>query len=199
MHEAEEQTAVDDQGTAVDVGQAYLNEARARFRYYRWLTERSLEQIDDQGFFERDDEDANSIAIIVKHLAGNMRSRFSEFGTSDGEKADRNRDGEFELYEGDSRDRLELILQQGWDLVESTVDALSPGDLGTTVYIRAQPHTVLEAVNRQLTHYAYHVGQLVMLARRAAGPRWESLSIPRGQSTSFNRSMQFDSGDDRSM
>lgn len=199
MHEPQEQTEVDDQAAPVDVGQAFLDEVRARFRYYRWLTERALEQVDDQGFFESEDEEANSIAIIVKHLAGNMRSRFSQFGSSDGEKPDRDRDAEFELYEGDTRDRLEVSLQQGWDLVESTVDRLSPRDLGATVFVRAQPHTVLEAVNRQLTHYAYHVGQLVMLARNAAGPRWESLSIPRGQSKSFNRSMQFDSSSDRSL
>ncbi len=172
------------------VGATYLAEARSRFRYYRWLTERALEQVNDAEFFRVDAPESNSIAVVAKHLAGNMRSRFSDFGNSDGEKPDRNRDGEFLLLDEDSRDQLELKLQQGWDLVESTVDALEPEDLAQTVYIRAQPHSVLEAVNRQLTHYAYHVGQIVMLAQRMRGPSWESLSIPRGQSASFNEAMQ---------
>lgn len=181
-------------GRADSLGTTYLAEARSRFRYYRWLTERALEQINDAEFFRADTPESNSIAIVVKHLAGNMHSRFSEFGTSDGEKSDRNRDGEFLLLDEDTRDRLELKLQQGWDLVESTVDALEPEDLMQTVFIRAQPHSVLEAVNRQLTHYAYHVGQIVVLAQRMRGANWQSLSIPRGQSASFNEAMQSGSG-----
>ena len=154
------------------------------------MTERALEQVDDREFFRAVDTESNPIAVIVKHLAGNMMSRFRDFGNSDGEKDDRDRDAEFELYEEDTRGRLELRIQQGWDLVESTVDAIGPDDLTRTVFIRSQPHTVLEAVNRQLTHYAYHVGQIVTLARQARGARWESLSIPRGQSKSFNRAMK---------
>jgi hypothetical protein len=177
------------QESAPSVGESYLGEARSRFRYYRWLAERALEQVDDRQFFHTDSSDTNPVAVIVKHLAGNMLSRFMDFGHSDGEKPDRNRDGEFELYEGDTRSRLEQRLQQGWDLVESTVDGLAVEDLTETVYIRSQPHTALEAINRQLTHYAYHVGQIVTLCRKARGERWESLSIPRGQSNSFNQSM----------
>lgn len=171
------------------VGEAFLHEARSRFRYYRWLTERALEQVDDHGFYATLDEESNPVAVLVKHLAGNMMSRFSNFGASDGEKPDRNRDAEFELYEDDTRVRLEMKLQQGWDLVESTVAALTPDDLTNTVYVRGQPHTVLEAVNRQLTHYAYHVGQIVYMARATCGQSWESLSIPRGHSASFNATL----------
>ena len=170
------------------VGDNYLEEARSRFRYYRWLTERALEQVDDRTFFATRGE-SNPIAVIVKHLAGNMLSRFSDFGSSDGEKPDRNRDAEFELYRKDTRQELEMRLQQGWDLVESTVDGLRADDLTRVVHIRSQQHSILEALNRQLTHYAYHVGQIVFIARQAGGRRWESLSIPRGQSDSFNASM----------
>jgi hypothetical protein len=155
-------------------------------RYYRWLTERALEQVDDHAFFASLDDESNPIAVVIKHLAGNMLSRFSDFGRSDGEKPDRDRDAEFELYVDDTRVRLEMKLNQGWDLVESTVDGLTPDALTNTVFVRGQPLSVLEAVNRQLTHYAYHVGQIVYVARAACGPRWESLSIPRGHSASFN-------------
>ncbi|MEZ4697284.1 MAG: DUF1572 family protein [Rhodothermales bacterium] len=170
-------------------GQLYLKEARSRFRYYQYLTVQAIQQVDDEGFFYARGKDSNSIAIIVKHLIGNMRSRFTDFLTSDGEKPDRNRDDEFERFVRDTRERLEIALEHAWELVIDTVDEITEEMLTETVYIRSQPLSVLEAINRQLTHYSYHVGQIVYLAKQACGDDWKSLSIPKGRSDEFNREM----------
>lgn len=170
-------------------GQLFLQEVRQRLRYYQFLADSAIAQVDDEGFFYARGRDSNSIAIIVKHLVGNMRSRFTDFLTSDGEKPDRKRDDEFQRFVRDTRERLEFALEHAWELVIDTVDEITEDMLVETVYIRNQPLSVLEAVNRQLTHYAYHVGQIVYLSKQACGDDWKSLSIPKGQSEEFNRQM----------
>ena len=139
-----------------------------------------MAQVDDQAFFAAADPEANSIAILVKHVAGNQRSRWTDFLTTDGEKPDRNRDDEFILGPGTGRDEVMRWWLDGWALLYRTIESLAPGDLERTVLIRGKPHTVMQAIQRQLAHYAYHVGQIVLLARDAVGPdRWETLSIPK--------------------
>jgi hypothetical protein len=124
----------------------------------------------------------------MKHMAGNMRSRWTDFLTSDGEKPDRNRDGEFELVADDSAQAVKAAWEAGWALVLETVASLTPADLDRTIHIRGEAHTVMQAITRQMTHYAGHTGQIVLLAKHFAGPRWRSLSIPRGQSKNFHPS-----------
>ncbi len=166
---------------------AYLEDAVRQFHGQKKLAEKALAQVSDDEFFHRLDPGSNSIALIVKHLAGNMRSRWSDFLTSDGEKPDRHRDSEFEVAESDTRSELMGRWEQGWGCVFGAVEALKPEDLGKTVAIRGEPHSVLKAVNRQLTHYAHHIGQIVFLAKHLAGPRWKTLSIPRGQSEEWRK------------
>lgn len=163
----------------------YLKDTLVQFRKYKKMGEDAMAQIDDNDFFKLLDNDANSIALIVKHMAGNMRSRWRDFLTSDGEKTDRHRDTEFEIYNDDSRDSLMNRWELGWKLTFDAVVPLKEDDLSKTIYIRDEPHSVLEAVNRQLTHYAYHVGQIVFLAKHFAGPNWKSLSVPKGKSKEF--------------
>jgi hypothetical protein len=163
----------------------YLGEAVRQFHGLKKLADRALAQTAAADFFTALDEESNSIALIVKHLAGNMRSRWSDFLTSDGEKEDRHRDSEFVVEAGDTRESLERRWNEGWDLLFSAIEPLAPEDLQRTVMIRSEPHSVLKAINRQVAHYAYHVGQLVFLAKHFAGSRWESLSIPRGKSEEF--------------
>ncbi len=163
----------------------YLKDVSLQLRKYRELAEKALAQVADADFFAVLDSEANSIALIIKHMAGNMRSRWTDFLTSDGEKPDRERDREFILEEGDRREALMARWEEGWELTLAAIEGLRPEDLQRTVTIRGEPHTVLEAINRQLTHYAYHVGQIVLLAKHAAGERWQSLSIPRGRSRDF--------------
>ena len=151
------------------------------------LADKAMAQVDDAGFATVLGSDENSIAIVVKHMAGNMRSRFRDFLTTDGEKPDRNRDGEFEIGDADSRAALQQAWEDGWRIVFAAVEPLTEEDLARTVTIRGEAMTALQAVTRQLTHYAYHVGQIVMLARHHAGDRWTSLSIPRGGSAAFNQ------------
>jgi len=145
-----------------------------------------MAQISDDDFFRELSEVDNSLAIIVKHMAGNMRSRWRDFLTSDGEKDDRQRDTEFEIYDNDSKESLMLKWEEGWKLCFKAIEPLKSEDLEMTIFIREEAHTVLEAINRQLTHYAYHVGQIVYLARHFAGTKWQSLSIPKGESDSYN-------------
>jgi hypothetical protein len=172
-------------GRNVEEGE-YLGEAVRQFRGLKKLADKALARTAPADFFTTLDEESNSIALIVKHLAGNMRSRWSDFLTSDGEKEDRRRDSEFVLEPGDTRESLEQRWNDGWSLTFSAIEPLAAGDLGRTVTIRGEPHSVLRAINRQIAHYAYHVGQLVFLAKHFAGSRWESLSIPRGKSEEFN-------------
>jgi hypothetical protein len=125
--------------------------------------------------------------VIIKHIAGNMRSRFTDFLTSDGEKPDRRRDQEFEMTRSTTREEVMLWWEDGWAIVFSAIDALKPDDVSRTVTIRGEPHTVLQAINRQIAHYAYHIGQIVFLAKHFRSEQWKSLSIPRGKSEEFNR------------
>lgn len=167
--------------------QHYLEEARRQFRGYKRLGDGAIAQLKDEELFVTLDPESNSVAIIVKHLAGNMRSRFTDFLTSDGEKSDRHRDQEFELSSETTRTEVIQWWEAGWSCVFSAIEALRPEDVQRSVPIRGEPHTVLQAVNRQLAHYAYHVGQIVFLAKHLRSKDWKSLSIPRGQSEEFNR------------
>ncbi|MGQ0552453.1 MAG: DUF1572 family protein [Planctomycetota bacterium] len=168
----------------------WLADARAQLAKYRALGEAALAQVDDAAFFAATSPECNSIALLCKHLAGNQRSRWTEFLTTDGEKPSRRRDAEFEREPADSRASIMALWKAGWDLAATALASLTPADLLRTITIRGEPHTVLQAVQRQLTHYAYHVGQIVQLARDAAGPRWRSLSIPRGESARFEVSKE---------
>jgi len=160
----------------------YLEETIRQLRKLKDLADKAMAQIRDEDFFATLDAESNSIAVIVKHMAGNMRSRWTDFLTSDGEKPDRKRDLEFEIEVRDSKESLLKRWEIGWRCVFDALTPLKPEDLGTTVVIRGEPHSVIQAINRQLTHYAYHVGQIVFLAKHAAGPRWQSLSVPRRKS-----------------
>ncbi|NJC27716.1 DUF1572 family protein [Neolewinella antarctica] len=156
---------------------------RKQFAFYRSLGERAMEQLGEEELFFDDAAGSNSIAVIVKHLAGNMHSRWTDLLTSDGEKPWRDRDQEFV---DDFADRA--ALENAWNLLEAALLSLNETDLDRTVYIRAEAHTVYEAINRQLAHYAYHVGQIVLLAKQCKGENWVSLSIAKGQSEAFNAS-----------
>lgn len=169
---------------------SYLKDSLDLFRYYKKLAERAMEQCPDQGLFAALDAESNSIAIVVKHLAGNMRSRWTDFLTTDGEKPDRHRDTEFEEP---PKTRLELVelWEQGWRHVLDAIEPLSEADLTRTVTIRAEAHSVMQAINRQLAHYSYHVGQICFLAKHfaATGGQWTALTIPRRKSADFNLSV----------
>jgi hypothetical protein len=167
---------------------SYLTDAIAMLRYYKKLGDRAIEQAPDEALTTVLDPESNSIAIIVKHLAGNMRSRWSDFLSSDGEKPDRNRDSEF-VEPPRSRQELMEMWEKGWSYVFAAVESLTDADLARTVTIRSEPHSVMQAINRQLAHYAYHVGQIVYLARHFAGDRWHSLTVPKGKSAEFNAKM----------
>ncbi len=162
----------------------YLESARLQFEYYKSLGEKTINQLPDEALFWQYNAESNSIAIIVKHLWGNMRSRWTDFLTTDGEKPWREREAEFD---NDIRTRAELMdkWNEGWSVLMNTLRSLRPEDLETIIYIRNQGHTVLEAINRQLAHYPYHVGQIVYLGKMLA-ESWTSLSIPRGGTQQFN-------------
>jgi Protein of unknown function (DUF1572) len=157
---------------------SYLKDALNVFRTYKKMAERAMEQVSDDYLFVTLDGEMNSIAIIAKHMAGNMRSRWTDFLITDGEKPDRNRDGEFEQAPAD-RAELMAMWGAGWKCVFDALDPLSDADLGRTVTIRGEPHSVMQAINRQIAHYADHIGQIVLLAKHFAGSNWQSLSIPR--------------------
>lgn len=165
---------------------SYIEDSLALFRYYKKLAERAIEQVADEQLFVALDEEANSIAIIVKHMTGNMRSRWTDFLTTDGEKPDRNRDSEFVDPPATRRALLEEW-EDGWVRVFRALEPLTDADLGRTVTIRGEPHSVMQAINRQIAHYAHHVGQIVLLAKHFACRHWQSLSVPRNQSAEFNR------------
>lgn len=164
----------------------YQADALLSFRNYKKLAERAIEQVSDDEFFATIDAEANSIAVVVKHIAGNLRSRWTDFLESDGEKSDRNRDTEFELI-GDTRAGLMEFWESGWQALFDAIESLTPGDFSRTITIRGEPHTVVEAINRQLTHYAYHVGQIVLLAKHFKSSEWKTLSDPKNRSAEFNR------------
>lgn len=162
----------------------YLTDVRRTYRNYRTLAERAIAQVSDAQLHHALDGDGNSIAVIMQHVAGNLRSRFRDFLTADGEKPDRNRDAEFEQPTA-SRDALLAYWNAAWEIVLGELDALTPTDLERTVHIRQEAFAVTEALNRSVTHTAYHVGQIVFLAKHFAGPNWTSLSIPKGRSAEF--------------
>jgi hypothetical protein len=161
------------------IGPAYLTEVLRVFRQYKQLGERAMDQLEAAELVRVLDGESNSVAIIVKHMAGNMRSRWTDFLTTDGEKPDRNRDAEFDMDRGTTPEDLRRWWEDGWRCLFSAVEPLEPADLLRTVTIRGEPHTVLQAIDRQVAHYAYHVGQIVQLARHWCGPRWQTLSIPK--------------------
>ena len=167
----------------------YLEDAILNFRGYKKLAEGALAQTSDEEFFCALDEESNSIAVIIKHMVGNMRSRWTDFLTTDGEKPDRNRDMEFVIQSDASRDELMIEWEKGWNCVFSAVESLQPEDLMRTVLIRGEQHTVVNAINRQMTHYGYHIGQIVFLAKHFKSTGWKSLSIPRNRSAAFNAYM----------
>ena len=168
------------------IEQHYLDDCLFQLRKLKAQADKAMAQVDDAQFFALLDADANSIALIVKHVAGNMRSRWTDFLTSDGEKPDRHRDSEFEREAGDTREAILARWEAGWELLFDAVTSLEPGDLRKTVTIRGEPHTVVQAINRQMSHYSAHVGQIVLLAKHFAGPDWKTLSIPRGKSRNFD-------------
>ena len=165
---------------------SYIQDSLSLFRFYKKLVEGAMEQVTDDQLFTTLDEEMNSIAIVVKHMAGNMRSRWTDFLTSDGEKPNRNRDTEF-VEPPRTRAALMHAWNEGWQRVFDALESLSDSDLEKTVSIRGEPHSVMQAINRQLGHYAYHSGQIVFLAKHFKASEWKSLSVPRNKSAEFNR------------
>jgi hypothetical protein len=172
---------------ATDIATHYLDEARRQMRGHKRMGEGAMSQLSDEDFFATLDPESNSVAILVKHLAGNMRSRFTDFLTSDGEKPDRFRDTEFELTPATTRPDVMKWWEQGWASVFGAIDRLKPEHVMRTVTIRAEPHTVLQAINRQIAHYAAHIGQIVFLAKHLRSSEWKTLTIPRGKSEEFKK------------
>lgn len=168
---------------------SYIDDSLIVFEQYKKLAEAAIAQVSDEQLFLPLDEEANSIAVIVKHISGNMRSRWTDFLTSDGEKPDRNRDGEF-VDPPATRTALLEDWENGWKLVYSALEPLTDADLGRAVAIRGDAHSVMQAINRQVAHYASHIGQIILLAKHFAGKDWKTLSIPRNRSEEFNRQMQ---------
>ena len=164
----------------------FLDDVLLNLRKSKRLADDALAQVDDRQFFHAPDPESNSLALIVKHVTGNQRSRWTDFLTSDGEKPDRNRDGEFELGAEDTRAELMARWDAGWTLVLETIAALRPEDLMSTVTVRGEAHTALQAIERQLVHYSHHAGQIVFLAKHLAGAAWRTLSIPKGRSKEFD-------------
>jgi hypothetical protein len=165
---------------------SYIEDGLSLFRYYKKLAEGAMEQVTDEQLLTALDPEMNSIAVTVKHMAGNMRSRWTDFLTSDGEKPDRNRDSEFEEPPTSRADLMDMW-ERGWNWLFTALEPLSDADLTRTVTIRGEAHSVMQAINRQVAHYAYHCGQIVMLAKHFKSSDWQSLSVPRGQSRTFNQ------------
>ena len=164
---------------------AILDDAQNVFRTYKRLADRALEQVDDASFVRTIDDESNSLALIVKHISGNLRSRWTDFLTSDGEKPARQRDQEFEQRDGDSRASLMKAWEDGWQRMFDSIGSLGEADILATVIIRGEPHTVVQAINRSLAHTASHVGQIIFLAKHLQSSAWQTLSIPRGKSAEY--------------
>jgi Protein of unknown function (DUF1572) len=164
---------------------SYLEDSIAILRYYKMLGSQAIAQTSDESLGRALDKESNSIAIIVKHMAGNMHSRWPDFLTSDGEKPDRDRDAEF-VAAPSSRAEISALWEAGWKCVFEALEPLTEAELGRVVLIRGERHSVMQAINRQIAHYAYHVGQIVYLAKHFSQGRWTSLSVPRGKSADFN-------------
>jgi uncharacterized damage-inducible protein DinB len=164
----------------------YKADAIRAFRNYKKLADRAIEQVSSEEFFAVIDSESNSIAVIVKHIAGNLHSRWRDFLTTDGEKPDRDRDTEFEMID-DTRESLREFWETGWQTLFNAIEPLTEEDFLKEITIRGEPHTVVEAINRQFTHYSYHVGQVVFLAKHLRSSEWKSLSVPRNRSAEFNQ------------
>jgi uncharacterized damage-inducible protein DinB len=169
----------------------YLPEARRVFAQYKALGERAIEQLDGPELLYSPDAESNSVATIVKHMAGNMRSRWTDFLTTDGEKPDRNRDTEFEMSPDTSKETVLQWWETGWSLVFAALDPLTEADLAKNVTIRGEQMSALEAISRQVGHYAYHVGQIVFVAKMVRGSNWKTLSIARGKSEAYTGKLKF--------
>jgi len=192
--------------TSVAIVQNYLDDSRSAMRAYKKLADRAIAQLKDEEFFITLDEEANSVAVVMKHMAGNMLSRWTDFLTSDGEKPNRNRDMEFVIEPQTTKDDVLAYWERGWQCVFAALEPLQPEDCEKTVMIRGEKHTIVQAINRQLMHYAYHIGQIVFLAKHFRSAEWKSLSVPRNRSAEFNaylgaqpggvadREKQFDAG-----
>jgi len=165
--------------------ESYLESVKKQFLYYKMLGEKAMDQLEPEQLFTAINEDTNSIAAIVKHISGNMLSRWTDFLTSDGEKEWRNRDAEFE-NDLHSKEEVLEIWNKGWNCLENALESLKPEQLSDIIYIRNEGHTVIEAINRQLAHYPYHVGQIVFYAKQLKKSSWESLSIPKNKSGNYN-------------
>lgn len=174
----------------------YLEDAISSFRAYKKLADKAISQTKDDELFVKLDEEANSIAVVIKHMAGNMISRWTDFLNTDGEKPDRNRDMEFVIEENANKSDLLAFWERGWKCVFDAIEPLTPEDFGKRVMIRGQEHTIVQAINRQLMHYSYHIGQIVFLAKYFRSSDWQSLSIPRNRSAEFNNYL--DQSGDRS-
>ena len=163
----------------------FLALARHEFRRLKSLADKGIAQVDPTNFFARSDGESNSIAILVKHMSGNLRSRWTDFLTTDGEKPDRNRDTEFEVENSERAEHLMSEWEDCWNVLFNTLEELTPSDLTRTITIRGEEFLVYQAITRQISHYAYHVGQIVMLAKRWRSGEWQTLSIARGKSEEF--------------
>ncbi len=163
----------------------YLHSIKKQFDYYKTLGEKTFNQLEEKDLFWQFNEESNSIAIIVNHLSGNMKSRWTDFLTTDGEKEWRNRDMEFEAEIKTKKDFF-LKWDEGWQCLFEALDMINEENFDTEIYIRNQSHSIIDAVNRQLAHYSYHIGQIVYVGRMIRGEKWVSLSIPKGNSTNFN-------------
>ncbi len=171
------------------IGRALLSDVRQRFEASKKSAERAAAQVDGASWFQPLDEDGNSIALLMKHMGGSLASSFTDFLTTDGEKPTRKRDAEFVLEPGDTRETSHTKWESGWDALFGTLAALTPDDLLTTIYIRGEPHTVVQALSRHVVHQATHTGQIVILAKHWAGAKWETLTIPRGKSAEYTARM----------
>jgi len=172
------------------LGAHFLEDALKSFRDYKKLAEGAFEQVDDADLFRTIDDESNSIAVNMKHMAGNMFSRWTDFLTSDGEKPERNRDVEFVMLPETTKADIVVYWERGWQCVFGAIEPLTADDLMRTVRIRGQDHTVVQAINRQIAHYAYHVGQIVYLAKHFKASEWQSLSVPKNRSAEFNAKFQ---------
>ncbi|MCM3871813.1 MAG: DUF1572 domain-containing protein [Pyrinomonadaceae bacterium] len=173
-----------------ELGRHYLRDATITFRAYKKLAERALDQLQDEEYFITLDEESNSVAVIMKHLAGNMLSRWTDFLTTDGEKPERNRDMEFIIEPQTSKSEVMNYWEKGWQRTFEALAALQPEDLLRPVLIRGEAHTVVQAIDRQLAHYPYHIGQIVFLAKHFRSASWNSLSIPKNKSAGFNKYLE---------
>jgi len=164
----------------------YLTDAISHFRAYKKMAEKAVVQLRDEEYFVTLDKESNSVAVIMKHIAGNSISRWTDFLTSDGEKPDRNRDLEFVIDSGTTRESVHEYWERGWAAVFNAVEPLQASDFEKKILIRGQEHTIVQAINRQLTHYAYHIGQIVFLAKHFRSAEWQTLSVPKNRSADFN-------------